>query len=214
MAFLALEDGAVFRGESVGADGFACGEAVFTTAMTGYQEVVTDPSYADQLVCFTAPMVGNYGVARERSESPRAHARAAVMREARGPHWTDWLRARGVVALSGVDTRSLVLRLRDAGAMRAVAVAGDGSADEAVATARALPEMAGRALVAGVSTKEPYRYGDGGEVDVAVVDYGCKRSILRRLAGAGASVTVYPHDVDAATLAAGALVHDLRAVPA
>ena len=107
--FLALEDGTVFRGESVAADGFAVGEAVFTTAMTGYQEVVTDPSFAQQLVCFTAPMVGNYGVAEGRSESSRPHARAVLMREARGPAWTDWLHERGLVALTGIDTRSLVL---------------------------------------------------------------------------------------------------------
>ena len=117
--FLALEDGTVFRGESVAAEGFAFGEAVFTTAMTGYQEVVTDPSYAEQLVCFTAPMIGNYGVAEERSESKRPHARAVLMREARGPAWTDWLHERGIVALSGLDTRSLVLKLREGGAMRA-----------------------------------------------------------------------------------------------
>src|SRR4029078_9191868 len=130
--FLALEDGTVFRGESVGAEGFAFGEAVFTTAMTGYQEVVTDPSYAEQLVCFTAPMVGNYGVAADRGESARPHARAMLMREARGPAWTDWLHEHGIVALSGIDTRSLVLKLRDAGALRAVAVAGDGSIEQAV----------------------------------------------------------------------------------
>src|SRR5262249_57499477 len=91
--FLVLEDGTVFEGESVGAPGRAFGEAVFTTSMTGYQEVLTDPSFAEQLVCFTAPMVGNYGVAPARSESKRPHARAAIMREARGPAWTDWLGA-------------------------------------------------------------------------------------------------------------------------
>src|SRR5439155_18725281 len=100
-------------------EGRASGEAVFTTAMTGYQEIVTDPSYAEQIVCFTAPMVGNYGVAEERSESERPHVRAVLMREARGPGWTDWLRGHGIVALTGIDTRSLVLRLREAGAMRA-----------------------------------------------------------------------------------------------
>jgi carbamoyl-phosphate synthase small subunit len=192
--FLALEDGTVFPGESVASDGFAFGEAVFTTAMTGYQEVVTDPSYAEQLVCFTAPMVGNYGVATGRSESKRPHARAVLMREARGPAWTDWLHERGLVALSGLDTRSLVLHLRERGAMRAVAVAGEASVDEAVAAVQAQPGMAGRALVARVSTREAYAYSDVGRVRVAVVDYGCKRSILRRLAGAGAAVTVFPHD--------------------
>jgi carbamoyl-phosphate synthase small subunit len=170
--------------------------------MTGYQEVLTDPSYAEQLVCFTAPMVGNYGVAQARSESKRPHAKAALMREARGPAWTDWLHERGIVALSGLDTRSLVLKLRESGAMRAAAVA-DGTVpvDEALRAVREQPEMAGRALVADVSTDDPYVYSDSGAVRVAVVDYGVKRSILARLASAGAAVTVYPHDVDADELA-------------
>ena len=199
--FLALEDGTVFRGESVGAEGFAFGEAVFTTAMTGYQEVATDPSYAEQIVCFTAPMVGNYGVAAKRSESGRPHARAVVMREARGPAWTDWLHERGVVAVSGIDTRSLVLHLREAGAMRAIAVAGDASVDEALAAVRDQPAMQGRALVADVSTPAPYVFSDVGVARIAVLDLGCKQSILRRLAWAGAAVTVYPHDADPDELA-------------
>ena len=199
--FLALEDGTVFPGESVAAEGSAFGEAVFTTAMTGYQEIVTDPSYAEQLITFTAPMVGNYGVDATRSESRQPHAKAVLMREARGPAWTDWLHERGIVALSGVDTRTLVLKLRDGGAMRAVAVAGEASVEEALAAVQAQPSMQGRALVADVSTSEPYAFAEEGAVDVAVVDYGVKRSILRRLAGSGARVTVYPHDVDADTLA-------------
>src|SRR5207244_3852613 len=199
--FLALEDGAVFSGESVGAPGFAFGEAVFATSMTGYQELVTDPSYAEQLLCFTAPMVGKYGVAGGRSESSRVHVRGAVMREAKGPAWTDWLHERGIPALTGIDTRSLVLHLREQGAMRGVVVAGGGSVDEAVRAVNERPSMKGRALVAEVSTPELYVYSDLGRVDVAVVDYGCKRSILRRLAGTGAAVTVYPHAVDAGTLA-------------
>lgn len=195
--FLALEDGSVFRGESVAANGFAVGEAVFTTAMTGYQEVVTDPSFAEQLICFTAPMVGNYGVAEGRSESARAHGRAVLMREARGPAWTDWLHGRGVVALTGIDTRSLVLKLRESGALRGVVVAGGGSVEQAVAVARAQQSMAGKALAAAVSTERPYVYSDAGRARIAVVDYGCKRSILRRLAGSGAAVTVFPHDATA-----------------
>jgi carbamoyl-phosphate synthase small subunit len=198
--FLALEDGTVFRGRSVAAEGFAVGEAVFTTAMTGYQEVVTDPSYSEQLVCFTAPMVGNYGVAEGRSESSRAYARAALMREAYGPAWTDWLHERGIVALSGIDTRSLVLKLRESGALRGVVVAGEGSVEQAVAVACAQPSMSGRALAGEVSTPRPYVYSDVGRARVAVVDYGCKRSILRRLAGAGAAVTVFPHDAPAGEL--------------
>ena len=198
--FLVLEDGEVFGGESVGAPGFAFGEAVFTTAMTGYQEIVTDPSYCGQLVCFTAPMVGNYGVAETRGESAGPRARGVLMREARGPEWTDWLTGHGIPALTGLDTRSLVLHLRDRGAMRAALVTHGDDVDEALTAVRAQPTMTGAALAAEVSTREPYVWSDG-PVRVAVVDYGVKRSILRRLAGAGVGVTVFPHDVDAGTLA-------------
>jgi carbamoyl-phosphate synthase small subunit len=194
---LVLEDGEVFAGESVGAEGTAFGEAVFATAMTGYQELVTDPSYSEQILCFTAPMVGNYGVADERRESTQIHVRGAVMREARGPEWTSWLRANGVVALTGVDTRSLVLHLRDGGSKRAAITTVDVGVDAVLAQ----PTMDGRSLAARVSTVEPYRLAEGDGPDVAVVDYGCKRSILCRLAATGASVTVYPHDADADTLA-------------
>jgi carbamoyl-phosphate synthase small subunit len=199
--YIVLEDGTVFRGESVGADGTAFGEAVFATAMTGYQEILTDPSYAEQLICFTAPMVGNYGVARGRSESARPQARAAIMREARGPAWTDWLSDNGIVALTGVDTRSLVLHLRDRGSMRAAVASGASAPDDTRETVLEQPPMAGRALAAEVSTSEPFVYSDAGLVSVAVIDYGTKRSILRRLASAGARVTVMPHDVDSDTLA-------------
>jgi carbamoyl-phosphate synthase small subunit len=201
--FLVLEDGEVFRGESVGAPGFAFGEAVFTTAMTGYQEIVTDPSYCGQLVCFTAPMVGNYGVADARDESAGPHARGVLMREARGPEWTDWLAGNGLPALSGLDTRSLVLHLRERGAMRAALVTHGGDVGETLRAVRKQSTMTGQALVRNVSTKEPYSYttSHSGEARVAVVDYGVKRSILRRLAGAGVAVTVFPHDVDAGTLA-------------
>jgi carbamoyl-phosphate synthase small subunit len=146
-------------------------------------------------------MVGNYGTAPARNESKRPHARAALMREARGPAWTDWLHERGIVALSGLDTRSLVLKLREAGAMRAAASAGEFDVDETLAAVRAQPRMAGRALVKDVSTDDVYTYSESGDVGVAVVDYGVKRSILARLAAAGAAVTVYPHDVDADELA-------------
>jgi carbamoyl-phosphate synthase small subunit len=199
--FLLLEDGTAFQGRSVGAEGVALGEAVFTTAMSGYQEIVTDPSYAEQLLCFTAPMVGNYGVAPQRSESPRAHARAVLMRRAGGDEWTRWLAQQGIVAVEDVDTRSLVLRLRERGAMRAAAIAGEASVDEVLARIQALEPMAGRALVAGVSPREPYRLGKRGP-HVAVLDFGAKQSILRRLLGAPARLTVFPHDVDAATVLA------------
>ncbi len=192
--YLLLEDGTVFPGRSVGAGGAAFGEAVFTTAMTGYQETVTDPSYADQLVCFTAPMIGNYGVSDERAESTRAHARAVLMRKLGGSEWADWLTEHGLVALEEIDTRALVLRLREGGAMRAVAVADEDelSVEDALDAVRAQPRMEGQALVAQVSTREPYVFSEG-TPEVALVDYGTKRSILRRLAKAGAGVTVFPH---------------------
>ena len=116
MTGLLLEDGELFPGEPVGAPGTALGEAVFATAMTGYQELATDPSYSGQILCFTAPMVGNYGVAPQRSESGDAARAAVIMREARGPAWTEWLTEHGVVGLTGVDTRALVLHLREHGA--------------------------------------------------------------------------------------------------
>ena len=201
--YLLLEDGTVFRGRSVGAEGAAFGEAVFTTAMTGYQETLTDPSYAEQLVCFTAPMVGNYGVADERDESDRPHARAAFMRQLGGRDWAEWLTERGLVALDEVDTRALVLRLREEGAMRSVAVADEAElpVEEALEQVRAQPLMEGQALVAAVSTKEPYSLGDADGVRIALVDYGTKRSIARRLVRAGASVTVVPHTAQPEELA-------------
>jgi carbamoyl-phosphate synthase small subunit len=193
--YLLLEDGTVFRGRSVAAPGAAFGEAVFTTAMSGYQETVTDPSYAEQLVCFTAPMVGNYGVADERGESDRPHAKAALMRQLGGREWADWLTEHGLVGLEEIDTRALVLRLRDSGAMRAVAVADEGelAVGDALEQVRALPSMEGQALVGDVSTPEPYVFAEEGTVRVALVDYGTKRSIARRLVHAGSAVTVFPH---------------------
>jgi carbamoyl-phosphate synthase small subunit len=199
--FLVLEDGTVFRGRSVGAPGVAFGEAVFTTAMTGYQEVVTDPSYAEQIVCFTAAMVGNYGVSSERSQSNRVHARAVLMRRAGGAAFCEWLGDQGLVALEEVDTRALVFHIRHAGAMRAAAVGGEASIAEVLRLVRAQPPMAGRPLVADVSTRRPYTFGRG-PTPVALLDYGCKRSILARLAKAGARTTVYPFDTDAATILA------------
>ena len=201
--YLLLEDGTAFRGRSVAAEGSAFGEAVFTTGMTGYQETVTDPSYAEQLVCFTAPMVGNYGVDERRLESTAPHARAVLMRRLGGEDWALWLAERGIVALDEIDTRSLTLRVREGGAMRAIAVADERTlpVPEALEQVRAQPEMEGQALVAQVSTHEPYVASDSGRVRVAVVDYGVKRSILRRLAQAGAAVTVFPHVSDPDELA-------------
>jgi len=201
--YLLLEDGTVFRGRSVAADGVAFGEAVFTTGMTGYQETVTDPSYAGQLVCFTTAMVGNYGVADERDESAAPHAKAALMRACGGAEWAAWLRERGIVGLDGIDTRSLVLRLRDSGSMRAAVVSDEAvvPVSDALEQVREQPSMEGQALVAEVSTPERYSLGESGGVRVAVVDYGAKRSIMRRLAQAGAAVTVCPHTNTADELA-------------
>ena len=201
--YLLLEDGTLFPGRSVAAEGSAFGEVVFTTGMTGYQETVTDPSYAGQLVCFTAPMVGNYGVADCRLESETPHARAVLMRRLGGEDWALWLAERGIVALDEIDTRGLTLRLREEGAMRGMAVADERTLvpAEALEQVRAQPRMEGSALVANVSTPAPYVASDEGRVRVAVVDYGLKRSILRRLAAAGAAVTVYPHVCDPDDLA-------------
>ncbi len=202
--YLQLEDGTTFSGRSVAAEGAVFGEVVFTTGMTGYQETVTDPSYAAQLVCFTAPMIGNYGVADGRLESETPHARAVLMRRLGGEDWAFWLAERGIIALDEIDTRALTLRLRDSGAMRGVAVSDEKalSAAEALDRVRAQPVMEGQALVAQVSTPAPYRFNEGGSPSVAVVDYGLKRSILRRLEAAGAAVTVYPHVCDPDDLAA------------
>ena len=202
--YVLLEDGTVFPGRSVAAEGAAFGEVVFTTGMTGYQETATDPSYAGQLVCFTAPMIGNYGVADARLESETPHARAVLMRRLGGEHWALWLAERGIVALDEIDTRTLTLRLRDAGAMRGVVVSDEKalSSADALDQVRAQPPMEGQALVALVSTPAPYRFNEEGERSVAVVDYGLKRSILHRLRAARAAVTVYPHVCDPDDLAA------------
>jgi len=201
--YLLLEDGTLYEGRSVAVRGAAFGEAVFTTAMTGYQETVTDPSYAEQIVCFTASMVGNYGVDPDRDESSRPHAKAVLMRRIGGDAWAAWLTERGIVALDEIDTRALVLRLRSHGAMRAVVVADarELAAGDALELVRAQPMMEGRGLVEQVAPASPYTYTEAGRVSVALVDYGTKRSILRRLERAGAAVTVHPPFVDADELA-------------
>jgi carbamoyl-phosphate synthase small subunit len=201
--YLLLEDGTVFRGRSVAASGVAFGEAVFTTAMTGYQETVTDPSYEEQIVCFTAAMVGNYGVDPTRDESSRPHAKAVLQRRCGGAEWAGWLAERGIIALDEVDTRALVLRLRASGAMRAAVVSDERelAVEAALEEVRAQPQMEGQGLVAQVAPAETYVYSEHGRVRVALVDYGTKRSILRRLDVAGAAVTVYPPTADADELA-------------
>ena len=196
-ACLVLEDGTVFPGRAVGADGVAAGEACFTTAMAGYQEAVTDPSYAAQVLCFSYPLVGNYGVAPERPESGRVWCEGVVMRRAR-PAWAAWLREQGAVALEDVDTRGLVRRVRDGGVLRCAL--GEAEPDELLERALAQPPIDGRRLGADVGTHEPYAVGAGPRL--TLVDLGTKQSIPRRLAAAGLEVLVVPGAWDADTILA------------
>jgi carbamoyl-phosphate synthase small subunit len=186
-AHLVLEDGTAFLGRSVGARGVAAGEACFTTAMAGYEEAVTDPSYVAQVLCFSYPLVGNYGVDPSRLESERAQAEGVVMRRAR-PAWAQWLREQGVVALDDVDTRALVRRIRDDGVLRCAL--GEAPVDELHARALAEPPIDGRPLDREVGTREPYVLGAGPRV--TVLDLGTKRSIPLRLAACGLEVVVAP----------------------
>ena len=188
MQQLVLEDGTVFPGVSVGAAGVAAGEACFTTAMAGYEEAVTDPSYVAQVLCFAYPLVGTYGVDEARMESESVQCEAVVMRDAR-PAFAAWLRRRGVVALSGVDTRTLVRKIRNAAAPLRCAL-GEGSVEELHARALAEPPIDGRALDRVVGTQQPYTFGAGPRV--VVVDLGSKRSIPRRLAACGVEAFVVP----------------------
>jgi carbamoyl-phosphate synthase small subunit len=198
-----LEDGTAFEGTAVGAPGVAAGEACFTTAMAGYEEAVTDPSYARQVLAFAYPLAGNYGVDPRRLESPRIWTEGVVMRQAR-PAWSAWLAGSGVVALDDVDTRALVRRLRDAGAMRCAL--GEAPPDELHARAlaephldweraRAEPALASPAPALETCVREPYTLGSGPRV--VVLDLGCKRSIVRRLADAGVEAVVVPGTWDA-----------------
>ncbi len=199
--YVLLEDGARFDGEVCGAEGHAVGEVVFTTGMSGYQESMTDPSFAGQLISFTYPHIGNYGVSAEAMESDRVWARAAIMREAcnnedaptaeRG--WLDWLTDCGVKAISGVDTRALVRHIRDAGAMRG-GVFGD-SIPEAAARelVAAEPPMAGQDLARVVTPEAVSKHGEGGDGPlIAVIDTGIKASMVRELVQRGARVELHP----------------------
>jgi carbamoyl-phosphate synthase small subunit len=198
--YVLLEDGTSFGGELCGAEGDALGEVVFTTGMSGYQESMTDPSFAGQLITFTYPHIGNYGVSAQAMESDRAWARAAIMREAcnredapsaeRG--WLDWLTDCGVQAISGVDTRALVRHIRDAGAMRGGVFRAEVPPQTAHELIDAEPPMAGQDLAAVVTPAQTSVHGDGDGPLIAVLDTGIKQSMVRELIARGARVELHP----------------------
>lgn len=211
-AYVLLEDGTRFDGLACGADTHAVGEIVFTTSMGGYQEAVTDPSYAGQILAFTYPQIGNYGVSEIAMESTDVHARAAIMRaavnhaDAANAHyaWLDWLRMRGVPAITDVDTRALVRHIRDAGAMRGGVFPASVGAAQARELITGEPSMTGRDLAREVTSAEPLTargaeallQAAGGRpedvVRIAMIDTGVKHSIGAQLARCGAEVTRYP----------------------
>jgi carbamoyl-phosphate synthase small subunit len=199
-AYVLLEDGMRFDGEACAAEGHAVGEVVFTTGMSGYQESMTDPSFAGQLITFTYPHIGNYGASSQAMESERPWARAAIMREAvnredapsaeRG--WLDWLADCGVPAISGVDTRALVLHIREAGAMRGGIFPASMAPEQARELVEAEPPMAGQDLARVVSPSEVSRHGEGTGPRIAVLDTGIKASMVRELVARGARVSLHP----------------------
>jgi len=213
-ALLVLADGTVLEGSGLGARGTAIGEVVFNTGMTGYQEVMTDPSYAGQLVTFTYPELGNTGVNDEDLEASAPHVRGVIARQLSpcSSSWRaqedlePWLKRHGVVGIRGVDTRALVRLLREGGAMNG-GIASDGtSARDLLEQVRSAPSMAGQNLAAGVSTPQSYRWTSLCSADfdrrlqswperpyrVVAVDFGIKRAILERLVAHGCEVTVVP----------------------
>jgi carbamoyl-phosphate synthase small subunit len=220
-AYVLLEDGTRLDGVSVAASVHAVGEVVFNTAMTGYQEAVTDPSYSGQIITFTYPLIGNYGVSERAVESGQVHARAVIMREATNERprdssdrWLDWLASNGIPAISGVDTRTLVRHIRERGAMRGGIFGSGLSEAEARALIEAEPSMDGRDLTVEVSPREPLVLGEeGGGPKVVALDTGIKRSIVRQLLERDCRLTLLPgssgpdevlaHDPDAVFLANG-----------
>lgn len=213
-AVLALEDGAVFRGRSVGVSGQAVGEVVFNTAMTGYQEILSDPSYFRQLVTLTCPHIGNVGANATDFESPRIHAAGLIVRDLSMAvsNWRaeislhDCLGRGGTVAIAGIDTRRLTRIIRDGGAQGGCILAGAAvDPDAAVRAARQFPGLKGMDLARHVTTGAPYQWDEGSlwppvsrppaptaSLHVAACDYGVKRMILRRLADLGCRITVLP----------------------
>nr|WP_256134007.1 glutamine-hydrolyzing carbamoyl-phosphate synthase small subunit [Xanthomonas vasicola] len=212
-AILVLEDGTVFEGESVGANGLSVGEVVFNTAMTGYQEVLTDPSYARQMVTLTYPHIGNTGFTDQDDEARKIWAAGLIVRDVprRPSNWRsqvalpEWLQARGVVAISGIDTRKLTRLLRQKGAQNGALMAGEIDVEKALEAARKFPGLKGMDLAKVVSTESTYSWQEGqldlnadafvqAELKYKVVayDYGVKLNILRMLAERGCDVTVVP----------------------
>ncbi len=198
--YVLLEDGSRFDGLACGTPRAAVGEIVFTTSMSGYQEAVTDPSYAGQLIAFTFPMIGNYGVSEAAMESDRVHARAAIMREAvdridsptAQAGWLSWLDEQGVAAISDVDTRALVRHIRSQGAMRGGVFPGVVSEDFAHELICAEAPMTGRDLARTVMPPEPIMLGEGSRPHIAMIDTGVKRSIVENLVARGATVELHP----------------------
>jgi len=219
-AALVLEDGSAFRGTAFGAEGESFGEAVFNTGMAGYQEVLTDPSYAGQIVVMTSPHQGNYGVNAEDPESSTVQVAGFAVREAsrRASSWraeatlAEGLTASGVVGIEGIDTRRLTRILRDRGSMRAVVSTSDLDPLSLTARAQAAPGMAGADLASSVATRSVYEAETlvgpaatdlGPVLRVAAVDLGMKRNILRRLAAGGMETTVFPATTTPAEIASG-----------
>ena len=226
-AILALADGSIFRGEAIGADGQTVGEVVFNTAMTGYQEILTDPSYAQQIVTLTYPHVGNTGTTPEDAESDRVWSAGLVIRDLPlvASNWrntmslSDYLKANNVVAIAGIDTRRLTRILREKGAQNGCIMAGDNISDEAaIAAARGFPGLKGMDLAKVVSTEKAYEWRssvwnlatdshptiEASELPYHVVanDYGVKWNILRMLVERGCRVTVVPAQTPASDVLA------------
>jgi carbamoyl-phosphate synthase small subunit len=197
--YVLLEDGRRFDGELCGAEAPVTGEVVFNTAMTGYQEAVTDPSYAGQIITFTYPLIGNYGVAAQAMESERAHVRAVIMREAKNSEdaadaeggWLDWLDNAGVPAITGVDTRALVRHIRDQGAMKGGIFSGELTQAEAADRVAAEPSMTGADFARTVTPGEPVEL-DGSGPHVVGIDTGIKHSIIRQFRARDCRVTLLP----------------------